>query len=134
MASLESSCGEKMQELQTHLNSLMSKVYNNSKVVAFMNSPAGQYLDDHPFVSLSLLVFVVLSVIPVGLFLAVIAGTAVAACFAVIILEGIVIVVGGISLLCVLCGLVVLSLGVSVVLSIIYFTISSILNYMHMAR
>ncbi|CAI9595263.1 unnamed protein product [Staurois parvus] len=99
-----------------------------------MNSPIGQYLEEHPFMSLSLLVFVALSAVPFGLFLTMIVGTAVIACLGVIIIEGIVIAVGGVTLLCVLCGLVILSFGVSGVLSISYFAISSILNYIHTAR
>ncbi|XP_018417800.1 PREDICTED: promethin [Nanorana parkeri] len=134
MTSSESFYGEKMQELQKQLNSVKQAINTNSKVVAFMNSPVGQYLDEHPFVSLSLLVFISLSAVPLGLFLTVIVGTAVIACLGVIILEGIVIAVGGVTLLCVLCGLVILSFGVSGVLSISYFAISSILNYIHKAR
>ncbi|CAN2390939.1 Promethin, partial [Pristimantis euphronides] len=88
MASPETTGGEKMQELQRQINSVMKTINNNSKVVAFMNSPAGQYLEECPFLTLSLLVFVALSAVPVGLFLTVIAVTAVTACLGVIILEG----------------------------------------------
>ncbi|XP_075035816.1 lipid droplet assembly factor 1 isoform X2 [Mixophyes fleayi] len=88
MTHSEGLCKEKMQELQKQVNSLMQSINNNSKVVAFMNSPVGQYLDERPFMSLSLLVFVALSAVPVGLFLTVIAGTAVTACLGVIIIEG----------------------------------------------
>lgn len=123
-----------MQELQKQINSVMKTINNNSKVVAFMNSPVGQYLDERPYLSLSLLVFIALSAVPVGLFLTVIAGTAVTACLGVIILEGVVIAVCGVALLCVLCGLAILSFGVSGVLSVCYMAISSILNYMHTSR
>ncbi|KAG9476995.1 hypothetical protein GDO78_002402 [Eleutherodactylus coqui] len=99
-----------------------------------MNSPVGQYLDERPFLSLSLLVFIALSAVPVGLFLTVIVGTAVTACLGVIILEGIVIAVCGVVLLCTLCGIVILSFGVSGVLSVCYVAISSIINYMHTSR
>lgn len=134
MASSETERGEKMQELQKQINSVMKTINNNSKVVAFMNSPVGQYLDERPYLSLSLLVFIALSAVPVGLFLTVIAGTAVTACLGVIILEGVVIAVCGVALLCVLCGLAILSFGVSGVLSVCYMAISSILNYMHTSR
>lgn len=134
MTSSESFYAEKMQELQKQLNSVKKAINTNSKVIAFMNSPFGQYLEERPFISLSLLVFVALSAVPFGLFLIMIVGTAVIACLGVIIIEGIVIAVGGVTLLCVLCGLVILSFGVSGVLSISYFAISSILNYMHKAR
>ncbi|KAM4023761.1 lipid droplet assembly factor 1 [Anomaloglossus baeobatrachus] len=134
MASPETTCGEKMNELQKQINSVMRTINNNSKVVAFMNSPVGQYLDERPFLSLSLLVFIALSAVPVGLFMTVIAVTAVTACLGLIILEGIVIAVCGITLLCVLCGLVLLSFGVSGVLSVCYLAVSSIINYMHTSR
>ncbi|XP_073399125.1 lipid droplet assembly factor 1 [Dendrobates tinctorius] len=134
MASPETTCGEKMNELQKRITSVMGTVNNNSKVAAFMNSSVGQYLDERPFLSLSLLVFIALSAVPVGLFLTVIAGTAVTACLGVIILEGIVVAVCGVTLLCVLCGLVLLSFGVSGVLSVCYLAVSSIINYMHNSR
>ncbi|XP_075687479.1 lipid droplet assembly factor 1 [Rhinoderma darwinii] len=134
MASSESPCGEKMQDMHSKLNSVMKTINNNSKVVAFMNSPVGQYLDERPFLSLSLLVFIALSAVPIGLFLTVIAGTAVTACLGVIILEGILIAVCGLALLCVLCGLVILSFGMSGVMSVCYLAVSSIINYMHTTR
>lgn len=58
------------------------------QVVAFMNSRVGQYLDDHPFVALSLLMFVAVSAIPVGFFLVFVVTTAVMACIGVIVMEG----------------------------------------------
>ncbi|XP_063790492.1 lipid droplet assembly factor 1 [Pseudophryne corroboree] len=134
MAHSESLCKEKMQDLQKQLSSVMHTINNNSKVVAFMNSPVGQYLDERPFMSLALLVFIALAAVPIGLFLTVIAGTAVVACLGVIIIEGVVVAVGGVLLLCVLCGLAILSFGVSGVLSVCYLAVSSILNYMHTSR
>ncbi|XP_063284958.1 lipid droplet assembly factor 1 isoform X1 [Pelobates fuscus] len=134
MSTPESLYREKMQELQKQLNSVMQSINNNSKVVSFMNSPVGQYLDEHPYISLSLLIFVALSAIPVGLFLSLVAGTAIAACLGVIVLEGVIIIVGGLMLLCVLCGIIVLSFGISGVLSVCYIAVSSILNYLHTSR
>ncbi|KAM8961375.1 lipid droplet assembly factor 1 [Pelodytes ibericus] len=134
MSQPESVYREKMQELQKQLNSVMQTINTNSKVVAFMNSPVGQYLDERPFMSFSLLIFIALSAVPVGLFLALVAGTLIATCLGVIIIEGIVIAVGGIALLCVLGGLVILAFGVSGVLTIAYTAVSSILNYMHTSR
>lgn len=59
------------------------------QVVAFMKSPAGQYLDRHPFVALTLLVFVVVSAVPVGFFLLLVVLTSLAAFVGVMLLEGI---------------------------------------------
>ncbi|XP_029431952.1 promethin [Rhinatrema bivittatum] len=129
MTNIESMYQEKMQDIQKQLNSVMQTINSNSKVVAFMNSPIGQYLDEHPCVALTLLVFSAMSAIPVGLFLLLIIGTAVTACVGVIIMEGIVISVGGVALLCVLCGLAALSIAISGVLCICYIAISSLINY-----
>lgn len=60
------------------------------QVVAFMNSRVGQYLDDHPFVALSLLMFIAVSAIPVAFFLIFVVTTAVMACIGVIVVEGII--------------------------------------------
>lgn len=60
------------------------------QVVAFMNSRVGQYLDDHPFVALSLLMFIAVSAIPVAFFLFFVVATAIMACIGVIVMEGIV--------------------------------------------
>lgn len=58
------------------------------QVVAFMNSRVGQYLDDHPFVALSLLMFIAVSAIPVAFFLVFVVTTAIMACVGVIVMEG----------------------------------------------
>ncbi|XP_067407085.1 lipid droplet assembly factor 1 isoform X2 [Emydura macquarii macquarii] len=122
---------KEMQELQKQWHSMMQTIHSNSNVVAFMNSRVGQYLDDHPFVALSLLVFIAVSAIPVAFFLIFVVATAVVACMGVIVMEGVVISVGGIALLCVLCGLGILSLAVSGVLSICYIALSALVNYWH---
>lgn len=54
-----------------------------------MKSPVGQYLDRHPFLTLTLLVFVAVSAVPVGFFLLLVVLTSLAALVGVILLEGI---------------------------------------------
>ncbi|KAM7091603.1 lipid droplet assembly factor 1 isoform 2-T4 [Ciconia maguari] len=120
---------KEMQELQKQWHSMVQSIHSNSNVVAFMNSRVGQYLDDHPFVALSLLMFTAVSAIPVAFFLIFVVTTAVMACIGVIVMEGVVIAIGGIALLCVLCGLGALSLGVSGVLSVCYVVLSTLVNY-----
>ncbi|NXA24127.1 TM159 protein, partial [Ibidorhyncha struthersii] len=120
---------KEMQELQKQWHSIVRSMHSNSNVVAFMNSRVGQYLDDHPFIALSLLMFIAVSTIPVAFFLIFIVITAIMACIGVIVMEGVIIAIGGISLLCVLCGLGALSLGVSGVLSICYVVLSTLVNY-----
>lgn len=53
-----------------------------------MDSRVGQYLDDHPFVALSLLMFIVVSAIPVAFFLIFVITTAIMACIGAIVMEG----------------------------------------------
>ncbi|NXL34799.1 T159A protein, partial [Glaucidium brasilianum] len=120
---------KEMQELQKQWHSMVQSIYSNPDVVVFMNSRVGQYLGDHPFVALSVLVFIAVSAIPVAFFLIFVVTTAVMACIGVIVVEGVVIATGGIALLCVLCGLGVLSLGISGVLSVCYIVLSTLVNY-----
>ncbi|NXS58535.1 TM159 protein, partial [Brachypteracias leptosomus] len=120
---------KEMQELQKQWHSIVQSIHSNSNVVAFMNSRVGQYLDDHPFVALSLLMFIAVSAIPVAFFLIFVVTTAIMACIGVIVMEGLAIAIGGIALLCVLCGLGALSLGVSGVLSVSYVVLSTLVNY-----
>lgn len=117
-----------LEELQRTLSLLIDSIQNNSKVVAFMKSPVGQYLHRHPFTALTLLVFVALSAVPVGFFLFLVVLTSLAALVGVILLEGLVISVGGLSLLCVLCGLGFVSLVISATINVSYMVVSSLIN------
>ncbi|XP_005861555.1 PREDICTED: promethin isoform X4 [Myotis brandtii] len=123
------SASKDLQELQRKLSLLIESVQNNSKVVAFMKSPVGQYLDRHPFAALTLLVFVVMSAVPIGFFLLLVVLTSLAAFVGVMLLEGLVISVGGISLFCVLCVLGFVSLSVSGTIIVSYVAMSSLINY-----
>ncbi|XP_052516157.1 lipid droplet assembly factor 1 [Budorcas taxicolor] len=123
------SASKDLQELQRKLSLLIASVQSNSKVVSFMKSPVGQYLDRHPFLTLTLLVFVAVSAVPVGFFLLLVVLTSLAALVGVILLEGLVISVGGLSLLCVLCGLGFVSLVMSVTIMVSYMVVSSLINY-----
>ncbi|KAB0382724.1 hypothetical protein FD755_004641 [Muntiacus reevesi] len=142
------STSKDLQELQRKLSLLIASVQSNSKVnlspnqkislgsdagvstvVSFMKSPVGQYLDRHPFLTLTLLVFVAVSAVPVGFFLLLVVLTSLAAFVGVILLEGLVISVGGLSLLCVLCGLGFVSLVISGTIMVSYLVVSSLINY-----
>ncbi|XP_062955987.1 lipid droplet assembly factor 1 isoform X1 [Cynocephalus volans] len=130
MAKEESpSTSKDLQELQRKLSLLIESFQNNSKVVAFMKSPAGQYLDRHPFLALTLLVFVAMSAVPVGFFVLLVVLTSLAALVGVMLLEGLVLSVGGISLLCILCGLGLVSLAVSGMIIASYVVVSSLISY-----
>ncbi|XP_037671174.1 lipid droplet assembly factor 1 isoform X1 [Choloepus didactylus] len=82
------STSKDLQELQRKLSLLIESVQNHSKVVAFMKSPVGQYLDRHPFLALTSLVFVAMSTVPVGSFVLLVLLTSLAAFMGVILLEG----------------------------------------------
>uniref|UniRef100_A0A5F9DCS5 Lipid droplet assembly factor 1 n=1 Tax=Oryctolagus cuniculus TaxID=9986 RepID=A0A5F9DCS5_RABIT len=147
------SISKDLQELQRKLSLLIESFKNNSKllslsksslgteigvsslgstsseVVAFMKSPVAQYLDRHPFLALTLLVFLVMSALPVGFFLFFVVLTFLAALVGVILLEGLVISVGGLSLLCVLCGLSFVSLTMSGAIVVSYVVVSSLIRF-----
>ncbi|XP_008589952.1 PREDICTED: promethin [Galeopterus variegatus] len=123
------STSKDLQELQRKLSLLIESFQNNPKVVAFMKSPAGQYLDRHPFLALTLLVFVAMSAVPVGFFVLLVVLTSLAALVGVMLLEGLVLSVGGISLLCILCGLGLVSLAVSGMIIASYVVVSSLISY-----
>lgn len=53
-----------------------------------MKSPVGQYLDRHPVLALSILVFMAMSAVPVGFFLLLVVLSTLAALVGVILLEG----------------------------------------------
>ncbi|KFP27085.1 Promethin-A, partial [Colius striatus] len=125
---------EEMQELRKQWHSVVQSICSNPNVIEFMNSRVGQYLDDHPFVALSLLMFIAVSAIPVAFFLIFIVITAIMACVGMVVMEGVVIAVGGIALFCVLCGLGALSLGASGVLSVGYIVLSTLVNYWYASR
>ncbi|XP_040829159.1 lipid droplet assembly factor 1-like [Ochotona curzoniae] len=123
------SISKDFEELQRKLFLLAESIKNNSKVVSFMKSPVAQYLDSHPFLTLTLLVFIVMSALPVGFFLFFVVLTFLAALVGVILLEGLVISVGGLSLLCVLCGLGFVSFIVSGAAIMSYVMISSLIGF-----
>lgn len=53
-----------------------------------MKSPVGRFLDRHPFVALTVLMFVTMSAIPVGFFLIIVVLTSLGALMGAILLEG----------------------------------------------
>ncbi|XP_078415218.1 lipid droplet assembly factor 1-A-like [Cetorhinus maximus] len=120
-----------MQDLQNRFNTMMHTINSNSKVAAFMSSSVGQYLDDHPFLALLLLVFTIMSALPVGLFLIFAVITSLLACIGFIVMEGLMLSIGGVILLCFLCGLVLISLVITSFLAICIFTFSTTMNYYH---
>ncbi|XP_043945445.1 lipid droplet assembly factor 1 [Protopterus annectens] len=120
-----------MDDIRKQLNAMVSTINSNPKVVAFLNSPVGQYLNGQPFIALCLLVFIGMSVFPLGVFLSFSIITAAIACTAFIVTEGLLLSVGGLVLLCILCGLAVIAFLMSAVLSVSYIGFSAVMNYYH---
>uniref|UniRef100_A0A8D0E3R1 Lipid droplet assembly factor 1 n=1 Tax=Salvator merianae TaxID=96440 RepID=A0A8D0E3R1_SALMN len=120
---------KEMGELQKQWSAVMESVRTNSHVVAFMNSRIGRYLDAHPFVALSFLIFIAISAVPVAFFLGFVVITTVVACIGLVVMEGFLVSLGGVALLCILGGLAALSLAVSGALSIFYVSLTTLLSY-----
>ncbi|XP_054851297.1 lipid droplet assembly factor 1 isoform X1 [Eublepharis macularius] len=120
---------KEMKDLQKQWHSMMETIHSNPHVVAFMNSRLGRYLDNHPFVTLSLLVFMAVSAVPVAFFLIFAISTTIIACLGMVIIEGFVVSLGGVTLLCVLGGLGLVSLAVSGLLSVSYLALRTMLSY-----
>ncbi|XP_020375261.2 lipid droplet assembly factor 1 [Rhincodon typus] len=120
-----------MQDLQNRFNAMMHTINSNSKVAAFMSTSVGQYLDDHPFLALLLLIFTIMAAVPVGLFLIFAVITSLLACIGFIVMEGLMLSIGGVVLLCFLCGLVLISLIITSFLAVCFFTFSTTMNYYH---
>uniref|UniRef100_A0A667X665 Uncharacterized protein n=1 Tax=Myripristis murdjan TaxID=586833 RepID=A0A667X665_9TELE len=123
---------------RTLVNSLYNdpKVIRNSKsaacaltVTQLMNTRMGQYLSSHPSLALTLLVFSVMATVPVGLFLWLLICHCLSPFLLVFLL-----CVGGVTLLCVLSGLVLFSIVFSLVVNACYITTSNILNFYHTQR
>ncbi|XP_066544840.1 lipid droplet assembly factor 1 isoform X2 [Amia ocellicauda] len=123
-----------MQQLQSRFTSMMSSLNSNSKVAAFMSTTLGQYLDGHPFFALALLVFGAMAAVPIGLFLTFAIVSFVTAAFGFICLEGFLLSLGAVTLLCVLGGLAIVAFVVSAVLTAFYITTYSALNYYYSQR
>lgn len=107
---------------------------SKSKLADIMSTPVGQYLDGHPFFALALLVFGAMATVPVGLFLTFAIVTFVTASVGFVFLQGFLLSLGGIVLLCVLCGLAIIAFAVSAIFSAFYITASNVLDYYYSHR
>ncbi|XP_029914257.1 promethin-like [Myripristis murdjan] len=113
---------------------LVNSLYNDPKVTQLMNTRMGQYLSSHPSLALTLLVFSVMATVPVGLFLCFALVTITLNAVGFVFFEVFLLCVGGVTLLCVLSGLVLFSIVFSLVVNACYITTSNILNFYHTQR
>ncbi|XP_041086060.1 lipid droplet assembly factor 1-B-like [Polyodon spathula] len=119
-----------MQELQSLLNAIMYTLNSKSKLADIRSTPVGQYLDGHPFFALALLLFGAMATVPVGLFLT----FAIVSFVGLVFLQGFLLSLSGIALLCVLCGLAIIAFAVSAILRVFYITASNMLDYYYSRR
>ncbi|XP_028669991.1 lipid droplet assembly factor 1-like [Erpetoichthys calabaricus] len=123
-----------MQQLQNRFTSLLNNLKRNSKIVELMKSPLGQYLDSHPFLALVLLVFIVMATLPTALFLSFAVISFVVTSVGFILLEGCLLFIGVLVLLCVLCSLSIIAFSVTAILSAFYVLTSNVVNQYQIQR
>ncbi|XP_048847347.1 lipid droplet assembly factor 1-like isoform X2 [Brienomyrus brachyistius] len=122
--------------MQTHhrLHSGLGRLTHDARVAELLDTWLGQYLSSHPFLALTLMLFLVMSTVPIGLFLMFAAATILAASVGAVILEGVVLCLGGATLLCVLCCLAIAAFMVSAFLTAVYITGSTVLHLYYTHR
>uniref|UniRef100_A0A3B5KMU0 Uncharacterized protein n=1 Tax=Takifugu rubripes TaxID=31033 RepID=A0A3B5KMU0_TAKRU len=93
-----------------------------------LSTRPGQYLLSHPTLAPTLLLFAAFAVLPVALFLAFAVVTFIISATGFVFFQGLLLFVGGMSLLCALVGVAFFSVVVSLIFNVFYFVLSSILN------
>ncbi|XP_071400903.1 lipid droplet assembly factor 1-like isoform X1 [Centroberyx affinis] len=122
------------QQVWGRWTTLMNSLYKDPKVQQLMNTRIGQYLTSHPFLALTVLVFSTMATVPIGLFLVFALMTTTVTAVGFVFFEVFLLSVGGVTLLCVLSGLALLSILVSSILSVCYITTSNIFNFYYTPR
>ncbi|XP_061740589.1 lipid droplet assembly factor 1-like isoform X2 [Nerophis ophidion] len=118
-----------MEQLWEDWTTVPDQVYSNPKVTLLMNSRVGQYLSGRPVLALAVVFFGVMAVVPVGLFLVFAVTTTIMSAVSLLLLEGFLLSVAAITLLCVLSGLAFFSVMVSAISAAFYLTVSSLLYF-----
>ncbi|KAJ8251152.1 hypothetical protein GJAV_G00217880 [Gymnothorax javanicus] len=121
-------------QFQNGFQALMNRLNSDPKIAEFMNTSLGKYFNNHPFLALSLLVFIALAIVPVGLFLVFVAVTFISATVGFVFLEVFLLTLGGATLLCILSGVALAASIVSIFLSAVYITISNVLHLYYSRR
>ncbi|XP_072771855.1 lipid droplet assembly factor 1-like [Nerophis lumbriciformis] len=123
-----------MQQLWEGWTTVSDQVYSNPKVTLLMNSRVGQYLSGRPVLALAVFFFCVTAAVPVGIFLAFAVATAIMSAVSLVFLEGFLLSVAAITLLCVLSGLAFFSVMMSAIFAAFYVTVSSLINFYHTSQ
>uniref|UniRef100_A0AAZ3SRQ7 Promethin n=1 Tax=Oncorhynchus tshawytscha TaxID=74940 RepID=A0AAZ3SRQ7_ONCTS len=140
-------------QLRDRLSSMMDSLYCDPKVTVhhvsssaillkalgltvaeLMNTSMGQYLNGHPFLALAVFVFGAMATVPIVIFLTFATVTFIGATVGFVLLEVFLLSLGGVSLLCVLSALAILSILVSLVLGACYITSYNVLNFYYSQR
>ncbi|XP_023691174.1 lipid droplet assembly factor 1 [Paramormyrops kingsleyae] len=120
--------------LLLQLHGGLARLKQDARVAELLDTCLGQYLTAHPFLALTLMVFLAMATVPIGLFLMFAAATILAASVGAVILEGVALCLGGAALLCVLCCLAVAAFVVSAFLTAVYITGSTLLHLYYTHR
>ncbi|KAJ8253856.1 hypothetical protein COCON_G00204680 [Conger conger] len=121
-------------EFHGRFHNLMDSLNSEPKMAEFMRTSLGKYLNSHPFLALSLLVFGALATVPVVLFLVFAMVTFISVTVGFVFLEVFLLTLGGATLLCALCGVAMVAIMVSFILSAFYITTSNVLNLYYSQR
>ncbi|AWP18909.1 putative promethin [Scophthalmus maximus] len=117
------------QHSQGRWTKLLSRLYFNSEVAQVTKTRVVQHLSTHPFSALTVMLFGAMAALPVGLFISFALVTALMLAIGFVFFEVFLLFAGGLTLLCVLSGLALFSVVVSLILSAFRVTIFNILKY-----
>lgn len=136
MQQSKSSGVAEFQQLRGSWDTLVNRLYDDPKVTQLMSTRIGQYLGSHPVLALTVMLFSVMAVLPVGLFLSFALVTFILAALGFLFFEGFLLFIGGLGLLCVLTGIAFFSVVVSLIFSVFYTTIFNLLKvyYPHLIK
>ncbi|XP_008284799.1 promethin isoform X2 [Stegastes partitus] len=123
-----SSTETQLRQLWGRWMSLLSRLQDDPKVALVLDSRLGQYLSKHPFLAVTLVLFVAMAAVPVGLFLTFAVVTLTMSVVGFVFLEGFLLFVAAVTLLCVLSGVAFFSVLVSVITNTLLVTVSGLLN------
>ncbi|XP_078125099.1 lipid droplet assembly factor 1-like isoform X1 [Sander vitreus] len=124
------------QQLWGSWTTILKRFHDDPKVAQLKSTRLGQYLSSHPFFALTVLLFSALAALPVGLFLSFALVTCIMSAVGFVFFEVFLLFVGGLTLLCLLPGIALFSVMVSVIFNALYITISNILirYYPHLTK
>ncbi|TWW69982.1 Promethin Transmembrane protein 159 [Takifugu flavidus] len=122
------------EQLRGNWALLMTQLRQDPRVSQLLSTRPGQYLLSHPALAPTLLLFAAFAVLPVALFLAFAVVTFIISATGFVFFQGLLLFVGGMSLLCALVGVAFFSVVVSLIFNVFYFVLSSILSHPRLTK